>query len=356
MTAKHTYFEIDDTPIVLVFEDLKKTVKNNAVVTFRHKKERSVDLCVTGSDIEELKEAFIGVDIHPGWVTLIRSKVITKPGHYFVPVGGQSDKGFYCQASLVRGKLSIIKSSDQSVFSLESGITRTQCTELSQEDIAESVILAKPLNSSVYEKQYMGQISIEEHQEVTHQQEAKAVVGGNFTPHLVSSLEDRRQQKESQEKTEKKSKRKSSSKPKNRKSTIIFIAIVLFGSAFIFSPKDITAAIESIMGSDILSGTSAPNEISLQELEALQRRYDEARARYIDAWPDDGIALLEMLKTIDIGIDPSTYDEMVPWGKEVHFALKLDVSDARLMRNVRRGINNDYIVTIRNPNGAKIND
>jgi len=40
----------------------------------------------------------------------------------------------------------------------------------------------------------------------------------------------------------------------------------------------------------------------------------------------------------------------------VHFALKLDVSDARLMRNVRRGINNDYIVTIRNPNGAKIND
>lgn len=446
---QYVYIARGKEPFVLLFEQFKKQHTKDQVIPFSHKKQPDIDLCVPMSEVNFVSESHIGRDIHPGWITLIRSKLITKPGHYYVTNESTPSVGFYAEIEKVKGKLTVVNMGDESVFKNSSKLRLTQTIEITHQMIAKhpKLKLGHSLTNPIYKnlitrpqiqqaleeakkrtqlkrekanaavkaeseakaqsqkapaveqpqsqpqvhEQYTArQESIQHQAQPAAQQDNEPTIEpqevslgdtlamvekesiDNFdqpiefestqvptldNPHQSNVLKDAEEEPGQSEKKEKPSKKQIKlpkvELPKFNLPALSFVKkpavlVVAFAGYFLFFHDSEVNLLEKISGamSNLETTASTPDYTEEYKQELLEE-YRIAKANYIDAWPDDAVSLLKLLKTIDAGTSPTTYGKFVKWEGTVHIAIELEDDQALYMGDITRGINGDWIVPIK---------
>ena len=393
----HKYLDTRKGPVVLVFEQFSK-FNQEPGVTFKHKKDPGMNLAISGNIIECLKEEFIGVDIHPAWVSLLRSKLINQPGHYFIPTSADNDHiGIYCQVATIKGVLSIIKSGTELDINQDQSINWSMLTIVSDKDLTNGLRFKKPLNSKVYQSQYINELETMVSEEPllfeTNESDDSSIDDlddteldlskvdlASLNQEIEKDLEDYsfnevdietvkpaptlpvKATYERSNATKKPSTTKSKINSKKVRKQIskqnkLIIALTVF-CTLLFTQKE---AISENIRLDIDSiikffDRSKVENVTDKEYERILRQYNYAKSRYTTHWPDDSFALLEMLRIIEAGNNPTTYGQYTDWVGKVDFAIELEGEEANTIREIRSGINGDHIVSVRTNSEAKNED
>ena len=344
---------------VLVFEELYgESGPTEPSVIYKNRVDTANNLVIANSRLKLAAKTHIGAVIHPGWLSLIKWKIITAEGIYFVPFDSESGRiGYVCVIREIKGKLSIVDTGSELLLQQNHEYNWSMVITLDQERISTS-----SMKGMIIEVDAGDNITDLLQEDRNTESDSQDTDDLNFdlektliqeqVPTLDNLSEDKRSNETSSNNTGESLHSKESvlseEKQDPKKSGISFLskAIILslllsLSAAFIYAPKGMIGDLWALIPESTPDLTSSDYEFALEQ-------YKEAKAQYVTAWPSDTVVIMEVIKILEKGTSPSTYGKIVKWDEEISFALKLDYKKSLQVRNKRVGINGDYIISVQN--------